>query len=140
MKLSDIFRRQPPENRLLIDAIAEFNRNYPKSTVWDGAVITTVIKEVTTGIKTDSSFATDLIVKGGWPVADAAAMLISEFAATALQSGHLHIYRGKLNDQGHAYMRLFKYCVAVLMKHGRLSEGEAVERIREIEDEVQAVG
>ena len=65
---------------------------------------------------------------------------MSEFAASAVQSGHLHVYRGVMNDQGHAYLRLYKACIGALMKSGRYSDLEGVEALTELEEAISEVG
>jgi len=89
---------------------------------------------------TDDSFANRIIVQGGWSVPDAAHLIIKEFACSAIRTGELHIYRGVLNDQGKAYLKLFKVCAGNLMTTHRLTEQEAVEELRELYDEIAAIG
>ncbi|ANG98372.1 hypothetical protein A8A54_04490 [Brucella pseudogrignonensis] len=115
-------------------------RAYPYNDFWDRTVVDVSTKTVIQGIREDSKFATDTIKNGGWAVQDAALMILSEFAATALLSGELHVYRGVVNDQGKAYTRLYKFCVGKLMASKRLSEKEAVEQVQEVLDGVAAIG
>lgn len=126
-------KRQPPENRLLLDELKHLGENYTGPNIFDGIVAKAATKQVVAGIKDDFSFARETIVEGGWSARDAAYLIVSEVAADALQSGHLHIYRGVLNDQGHAYLRLFKACIGGLMKSGRYSDQDGVDSLLELE-------
>jgi len=128
-------KRQPPANRLLIQELERFCDSYRGPNLFDGIVAKVASKEILATVKSDHSFAEETISHGGWGARDAAHLLISEFAASALQSGRLHIYRGALNDQGKAYLRLYKACLGSLMKSGRFSDQEGVEQLMEMEME-----
>ena len=45
-----------------------------------------------------------------------------------------------MNDQGHAYLRLYKACIGALMKSGRYSNLEGVEALTELEEAISEVG
>lgn len=75
--------------------------------------VDTVVQEVLGGFGATAN-ATDLIVKGGWSVPDAAHMIISEYASPKILTGQMHLYRGVLNDNGKPYLKLFKVCTAKL--------------------------
>ncbi|WGM61749.1 MULTISPECIES: hypothetical protein [Agrobacterium] len=102
--------------------------------------VDTVVQEVSRGLRTDGRYASDLIAKGGWSVPDAAHMIISEYASSEIMTGQFHLYRSVLNDRGKAYLKLFKVCSAKLMASGRLSENDAIEGVREFEDEIANLG
>ncbi|WP_084479798.1 hypothetical protein [Brucella pseudogrignonensis] len=138
--LADKLKSQPAEVQLLQGSLENIARAYPYNDFWDRTVVDVSTKTVIQGIREDSKFATDTIKNGGWAVQDAALMILSEFAATALLSGELHVYRGVVNDQGKAYTRLYKFCVGKLMASKRLSEKEAVEQVQEVLDGVAAIG
>lgn len=133
-------KSQPPENKLLLDELQRIIDNYRGPNIFDGIVASTAAKEVMTGIRKDPSFAKETIVQGGWSARDAAYLILSEFAASALQSGHLHIYRGVLNDQGKAYLRLYKACLGSLMKSGCYSDQEGIDAMLELEKLIGEVG
>lgn len=126
-------KRQPPENKLLMNEVQRISDSYSGPNIFDGIVGKAATKEVIAGIKKDFSFARETIAQGGWSARDAAYLIVSEFAASALQSGHLHIYRGVLNEQGAAYLRLYKACLGSLMKSGRYSDQEAIDAMIELE-------
>ncbi len=133
-------KRQPPENKLLLDELQRITDNYRGPNIFDGIVASAAAKEIMTGIRKDPSFAKETIVLGGWSARDAAYLVVSEFAASVLQSGHLHIYRGVLNDQGKAYLRLYKACVGSLMKSGRYSDQEGINAMLDVEKLIGEVG
>jgi hypothetical protein len=82
-------KRQPPENKLLINEVQRISDNYRGPNIFDGIIAKAATKEVIDGIKKDFSFARETIAQGGWSARDAAYLIVSEFAASALQSGHL---------------------------------------------------
>ncbi|WP_234943667.1 hypothetical protein [Sinorhizobium meliloti] len=67
-------------------------------------------------------------------------MIISEYASAEILTGQMHLYRGVLNDEGKPDLKLFKVCTAKLMASGRMLEKEAVEGVREFEDDIAALG
>lgn len=138
--LSAKLKSQPAEVQLLQGSLEKIARAYPYSDLWDRTVIDSSTKTVIQSLREDGKYATDTIKNGGWAVQDAALMILSEFAASALLSGELHVYRGVVNDQGKAYTRLHKFCVGKLLATGRLSESEAVEQVQEVLDGVAAIG
>ena len=118
-------KRQPPENKLLLAELKRISENYTGPNIFDRIVAKAAAEEISSAMKKDQSFAKDTISEGGWSARDAAYLIMSEFAASAVQSGHLHVYRGVMNDQGHAYLRLYKACIGALMKSGRYSTSKA---------------
>ncbi len=138
--LSGKFKSQPAEVQLLQSSLENIARSYPYNDLWDRTVIDTSTKTVIQSIREDGKYAADTIKDGGWAAQDAALMILSEFAASALLSGELHVYRGAVNDQGKAYTRLYKFCVGKLMASKRLSEKEAVEQVKELLDGIATIG
>ncbi|MBY5453940.1 hypothetical protein HFO91_30645 [Rhizobium leguminosarum] len=136
-------QKQPqftPENQLLLTELEKFRIRYRGQGPHDDMAVDAVVQEVSRGLQNDNKYANDLIVKGGWSVPDAAHMIISEYASAEIMTGQLHIYRGVLSDKGKAYLKLFKACSSKLMASGRLTEKEAVEGIREFDDEIATLG
>jgi hypothetical protein len=133
-------KRQPPENKLLLAELKRISENYTGPNIFDRIVAKAAAEEISSAMKKDQSFAKDTISEGGWSARDAAYLIMSEFAASAVQSGHLHVYRGVMNDQGHAYLRLYKACIGALMKSGRYSDLEGVEALTELEEAISEVG
>ncbi|WP_085034950.1 hypothetical protein [Ensifer aridi] len=129
-----------PENQLLLTELEKFRIRYRGQGPHDDMAVDTVVQEVSRGLRADGKYANDVIVKGGWSVPDAAHMIISEYASAEIMTGQFHLYRGVLNDRGKAYLKLFKVCSAKLMASGRMSEKEAVEGVREFEDEIATLG
>ncbi|MNE12142.1 hypothetical protein D3C80_1049250 [compost metagenome] len=138
-----LFKRKlrfSPENRLLLTELEKFRIRYRGQGPHDDMAVDAVVQEVSRGLRADGKYANVLIVRGGWSVPDAAHMIISEYASSEIMTGQFHLYRGVLNDKGKAYLKLFKVSSAKLMASGRLSEKEAVEGVREFEDEVAKLG
>ena len=133
-------KRQPPENKLLLAELKRISENYTGPNIFDRIVAKAAAEEISSAMKKDQSFAKDTISEGGWSARDAAYLIMSEFAASAVQSGQLHVYRGVMNDQGHAYLRLYKACIGALMKSGRYSDLEGVEALTELEEAISEVG
>ncbi len=129
-----------PETQLLLTELEKFRIRYRGQGLHDDMAVDTAVQEISRGLRSDGKYANDLIVKGGWSVPDAAHMIISEFASAEILTGQMHLYRGVLNDKGKAYLKLFKVCTAKLMASGRMSEQEAIEGVREFEDEIAAIG
>ncbi|MBP2572422.1 hypothetical protein J2767_003600 [Agrobacterium tumefaciens] len=129
-----------PENQLLLTELEKFRIRYRGQGPHDDMAVDVVVREVSRGLRTDGKYANDLIVKGGWSVPDATHMIISEYTSSEIMTGQFHLYRGVLNDKGKAYLKLFKVSSAKLMASGRLSEKEAVEGVREFEDEIAKLG
>ncbi|CVI64234.1 conserved hypothetical protein [Agrobacterium salinitolerans str. Hayward 0363] len=129
-----------PESRLLLTELEKFRIRYRGQGPHDDMAVDTVVQEVSRGLRTDGRYASDLIAKGGWSVPDAAHMIISEYASSEIMTGQFHLYRSVLNDRGKAYLKLFKVCSAKLMASGRLSENDAIEGVREFEDEIANLG
>ena len=133
-------KRQPPENKLLLAELKRISENYTGPNIFDRIVAKAAAEEISSAMKKDQSFAKDTISEGGWSARDAAYLIMSEFAASAVQSGHLHVYRGVMFDQGHAYLRLYIACFGALMKSGRYSDLEGVEALTELEEAISEVG
>ena len=133
-------KQQPPENQLLLTELEKFRIRYRGQGLYDDIAVDTAVQEISKTFRTDASYATRLIAQGGWSVPDAASLIISEFASDGIRTGELHIYRGVMNDQGKAYLKLFQVCIAKLLSSGKLTEKEAVEQVRELEDEIRAIG
>lgn len=129
-----------PENQLLLTELEKFRIRYRGQGPHDDMAVDTVVQEVSRGLRNDNKYANDLIVKGGWSVPDPAHMIISEYASAEIMTGQLHIYQGVLNDRGKAYLKQFKVTTAKLMASGRLTEKEAIEGVREFEDEIANLG
>lgn len=129
-----------PENQLLLTELEKFRVRYRGQGLYDDIAVDGVVQEVSRSLRADGKYANDVIVRGGWSVPDAAHMIISEYASAETLTGQLHIYRGVLNDKGKAYLKLFKVCTAKLVASGRMSEADAVEGVREFEDEIANLG
>lgn len=127
------FKSQPPENKLLLGELQRIRKSYSGPNIFDAIVGDRATKEVIALVKKDFSFAENTIGQGGWSVPDAAYLILSEFAVSMLQSGQFHTYRGLLNDQGKAYLRLYKTCVGSLIESRRYSEEEGVDAVIELE-------
>lgn len=102
--------------------------------------IDTVLHDLFRQLTDQGTFATDLILRRGWSVGDAANMMIAEYVSGEILSGDLHSYRGMLGEQGKAYLKLFKICTERMIGSGRIPSQQGYEGIRAFEDEIAKIG
>lgn len=86
------------------------------------------------------TFASDLILKKGWPVRDAAQLMIAEYVSAEILTGQLHSHRGMLNDKGRGYLKLFKMSTEGLIGSGRMPAQLGCEGIRAFEEAIASIG
>jgi len=129
-----------PEVQMLWTEVEKFRVRYrgsggPNERAFDDAA-----EEIFAILIAQGSFASDLIIKRGWSVADATHMMIAEHVSAEILSGKLHSYRGVLTAKGNGYLKLFKVCTEKMISSGRLPAQEAYAGMREFEQEIAAIG
>jgi hypothetical protein len=99
-----------------------------------------VAQELFRQLTNEGTFAADLVLRKGWSVGDAANMMIAEHVSAEILTGQMHSYRGVLNDNGKAYLQLFKTCTERMISSGRMPAHQAYAGIRAFEEEITFLG
>jgi len=129
-----------PEVQLLWTEVEKFRVRYRGNNGVNDKAMEAVAAEILRRLTHESTFATQLIVKRGWSVKDAANMMIAEYVSAEILAGQMHDRRGILNDKGKAYLKLFKLCTERMISSGRMPAQQGYEGIREFEKEIATIG
>ena len=132
-------KRQPPENKLLLAELKRISENYTGPNIFDRIVAKAAAEEISSAMKKiRASRKTPFPKAVGQPVM----LHISSCRVCGKRSPVRAFARlqGVMNDQGHAYLRLYKACIGALMKSGRYSNLEGVEALTELEEAISEVG
>jgi len=129
-----------PEVQLLWAEIQKFRIRFRGRGASVEKAIDVVSQKILRQLTHEVTFATELILRNGWPVSDAANMLVAEYVSAEILTGQMHSSPGILDDKGKAYLHLFKVCSERLISSGRLPAPQAQSEIRAFEDEIASIG
>ncbi|XAZ26348.1 hypothetical protein LVY75_34350 (plasmid) [Sinorhizobium sp. B11] len=125
-----------PEVQLLWSEVEKLRVRFRSRGTSIEKAMDSVSQELSRQLSTEGSFATDLILKRGWSVSDAAHMMIAEHVSAALLSERTHSDQRTAGDKAKAYLQLFKWCSERMISSGRLPAERAQAEIQAFEEEI----
>lgn len=128
------------EVAITIAALEDLRPEYDSADVFYSSAVDEVFKQAKKIIRADKKDVVDGIVKNGRNPAEIALTALWNVSNQAVSSGHYHVYRGILSDQGKGYLYVYTKTVDVLLEKGFIDKNEAENNRKSIQENIKSVG